>query len=136
MTLYLLEQFSDLKREIRHLEKELSCSKKYKEIVVTRGSLSEWPYTRHNVVIQGIATARVLSLERRLKKAKQALEEIEKWIESIDNSRIRQIVELKYIKGYTWQRVATALGKQDESTPRRIMLNYFQNPENPENAVV
>lgn len=36
--------------------------------------------------------------------------EVEEYIESIEDSRVRTIIRLRYIEGMTWQQVATYMG--------------------------
>lgn len=67
-----------------------------------------------------------------LKRCWQELKSLNEYIESIEDSRLRQIFTLRYINAMTWQQIAFAIGESDESYPRRKHNAYLKAAENAE----
>ena len=65
-------------------------------------------------------------LLRRKADCQRQLCRLEEDIARVEDSRVRLILSLRYQKGYSWQRVATAMGEYDESYPRRLCHRYFE----------
>ena len=55
-----------------------------------------------------------------------------RFISSVEDSQIRQILTLRYVNGMTWQRIATEIGETDESYPRRKHNKFLKLAENAE----
>ena len=53
--------------------------------------------------------------------------EIQTFINDIEDSGVRRVFTLRYLKGYTWQKIAFVLGAHDESVPRKRHDRYLQN---------
>ena len=108
MTKEQLEQYTSIKEEIKELEAELDKRKSPVSDIVT-GSMEDYPYTQHSVTIQGLSSD-TYSLDLKLTYKKIQLEqqraEIENFLDSVQDSKIRRIIRLKYIKGNTWKRTA------------------------------
>lgn len=69
--------------------------------------------------------------ELNIKKAREALEEIENAIESIENNRQRRVLTLRYLHGNTWEQVAEKM-KIDVRSVTRIhgaALDRIEIPE-------
>ena len=64
-------------------------------------------------------------LHKRRENCKQQLMALENSIAQVDDSRIRLILSLRYQKGYSWQKVAFAMGESDESYPRRLCKQFM-----------
>jgi len=58
-------------------------------------------------------------IDLNLKKCFYELKRLTRYINSIEDSQIRQILSLRYINGLSWQRIAFTIGESDESYPRR-----------------
>ena len=112
MTKEQLEQYTSIKEEIKELEAELDKRKSPVSDIVT-GSMEDYPYTQHSITIQGLSSD-TYSLDFKLTYKKIQLEqqraEIENFLDSVQDSKIRRIIRLKYIKGNTWKRTAFILG--------------------------
>ncbi len=54
-----------------------------------------------------------------VKKCLDELNGLNSYIENIEDSQVRLILSLRYIKGLTWQQIAFAIGAYDESYVRR-----------------
>lgn len=55
-----------------------------------------------------------------------------RFISSVEDSQMRQILTLRYLNGLTWQRIATEIGETDESYPRRKHNKFLKLAENAE----
>lgn len=112
---HLSKEIELLKRQIAELE-----DRKYKETMfdTVTGSNPEFPYQMRTFQIEGISTdwydKRIQRLKRKLQRRLEELmdmrEEIEEYIETIDDSITRQAIALKYINGLTWEQVAAHIG--------------------------
>ena len=144
MTKDKLEQYQNLKNEIRILEAEaarrISKGPDYVSDSVT--TAAEFPYSSHTLVISGYESSdgygqkmqAIYKKRDRLKEGAAAeLAELEDYIAGIDDSLIRQIIRLKYIEGLTWQRVAFRIHKHDEQYPRKKLESYLKKYEKYEN---
>lgn len=134
MTLKQLEQYEAMVREKKLWEAELDALyKKYGGPVkdTVRGSSAEYPYTEHPVTIAGIPTRpnkRILRKEERLKRRRAEvagqLEQIEDFIDGLEDSQLRQIIHYRYIRGYSWVKTAQMMHNK-ESTVKMYVKRYF-----------
>lgn len=134
-----LKQYPDLRREVRRLEERIKnmAVDKNEDVVhdVVTGSSPSIPYQKHAILITGVDfeahESRVRRYRKLLKERKSKCDEqtlrIEEFINTIPDSRIRQIFDYRYIGGCTWTAVATRMGYPDESYPRRLHNNYLEN---------
>lgn len=140
MTKEKLEQYRNLCKEIKELKQEINSIRRdttTKDSVT--GSSPHYPYTVHQIVIEGVDQEHrpiIEALQKQLQRANDQRISIETYIADIADSQIRHAIRLKYIQGYSWQRVATELGYQDESTPRQKIEKFLLLPENPESSDV
>lgn len=126
-----LAQYRDLKREIEHLEQRIQ---RLKTTVIdsVRASNAEFPYQEIHVTIEGEVSPKkelenILALRSRQCQA-MALS-IERFIADIDDSRIRQIFELRYIEGWTWEKISECLGATNESYARKLHNKFLEERE-------
>ena len=134
MTLKQLEQYEAMMKEKKLWEAELNALyKKYGGSVkdTVRGSVAEYPYTEHPVTRTGGQTRpnkRILQKEARLKRRRaevsEQLEQIEDFIDGLEDSQLRQIIHYHYIKGYSWVKTAYLMGTK-ESSVRSKVTRYF-----------
>jgi len=52
---------------------------------------------------------------------------IEKYIETLDDSQLRLILRMRFIKFYNWGKIAHEIKAAGESTPRMMVENFFKN---------
>ena len=116
MTLERLKQYKDQKNELQQLKKvikraEASMYRRTADAVC--GSMTEYPYIERTVVIRGMEAGHSDIMRRRIallehRRAKLAAEclGIETWITSLTDSKLRQSVELHFIRDCKWQKVA------------------------------
>ena len=57
---------------------------------------------------------------------------LERYIQKIEDSQLRQIFTLRYVDRLSWQRIAFEIGEYDESYPRRKHNQFLKLAENTE----
>jgi len=128
----------DQLRQLRHLKSEIRLLKQQidnleSEIVTdrVRGSDVEHPYIEKTYIIRGLAYDR-----RKIKRLKEKLQrrvddlidlvvEINEYIETIDDSLLRQIITLRHVNGLTWDQVAASIGGGNTADSVRMMHDRF-----------
>ena len=50
---------------------------------------------------------------------------LHRYIDSIDDSRMRQIMASRYVDGLSWKEVAARIGERDEQYPRRLHNRFL-----------
>ncbi len=98
------------------------------------GSQKNLPYQPHTIVITGYGNehqGRINTLRAkyagRQQKVCAELEEIETFIGSLEDSRLRQIIEYRYVKGLSWDVVAkNVYGYPCGDTARMIVKRFFE----------
>lgn len=113
MTQENLKQYRFLKKEIKVIEDRINELENETVLDAVSGSTSYMPYVKRTMVIEGVDIARINSLKRllvnRKHKAYTILKEIETFINTIDDSTIRQIIQLRYIDGRSWSSIANKI---------------------------
>ena len=126
-----LRQLRHLKSEIRLLKQQIDNLES--EIVTdrVRGSDVEHPYIERTYIIRGLAYDR-----RKIKRLKEKLQrrvddlidlvvEINEYIETIDDSLLRQIITLRHVNGLTWDQVAASIGGGNTADGVRMIHDRF-----------
>lgn len=67
-----------------------------------------------------------LRVEENLSRCTALVEELQSFINGIGDSELRRLFTLRYINGYTWQKVAFEMGGYDESAPRKKHDRYLR----------
>lgn len=101
MTKEKLGQLIDLRQEIKEIKKWIGSER--------TGNPSE---------------SNIELLARRLKLAADLEKEIMEYINTVTDSRIRRIMQYKYVDGYTWQRIANIM-HYDKSYPEKAITRYI-----------
>lgn len=132
MTKQELSQYRAIKREISYLEAQIKALSKNPPLAVdmVKGSDDEWPYCERSFTITGVDKDKMdelLSLyEVRLTKLTETRIQIEHWIADIDDSVVRQIVQLRYVDGRSWSKTAVRLyGSPCVDAPRKALDRYL-----------
>ncbi|MEA5059365.1 MAG: hypothetical protein VB049_04935 [Candidatus Pelethousia sp.] len=138
MTLDRLKQYRDQKKELRRLEKNIAaaCDKMPSAAPgLVKASWREHPYIEGHMSVYGIDVKqeeirrrRIALMEHRQKKLYAECLEIEEWIAGLTDSRLRQIIELRFLKGHEWRKVAKAVygAPGYEDAARKIVARYFE----------
>lgn len=126
----ILIQYNDIQAEIKDLEKRIEKVKtKSKQIEhdMVRGSSDSFPYTQHNFNIEGVSYKNSpmlieykASLKRFNKKLLEMLNDVEKYIQTVEDSRIRQILRYKYMDNLNWIQIGHVM----KSTADGIRMEY------------
>lgn len=138
MTLRRLNQYRDQRRELNRLEKEIGSATSgpgRAAADTVRASMPEFPYTAHRVLIQGMDERHAKALRRRVaiweaRRDRLAADclEIEEWIAGLGDSKLRQIIGLRFLQGYSWRRAAAkvygAPGYEDAAKKR--VYRFFE----------
>lgn len=148
-----LSQLSDLKREIHLLEQQVADLKeqlytpdKQSLSDTAKRSQTEYPYCTRTVIIVG-NTEEIADAKARIRKTiaetvthiwnlrAQCVAEVKRlteWIDQVEDSQMRQILRLRYIKKKSFQQIAFAIDEYDESYPRRKLKAFLKHAENAE----
>lgn len=126
-----LRQLRHFKSEIRLLKQQIDNLES--EIVTdrVRGSDVEHPYIEKTYIIRGLAYDR-----RKIKRLKEKLQrrvddlidlvvEINEYIETIDDSLLRQIITLRHVNGLTWDQVAASIGGGNTADGVRMIHDRY-----------
>lgn len=131
----ILSKCEDVNREIKDLEHRIQELEKEAENSIVkdsvRGSSNVFPYISRSIVIEGIEekkeNKKIIRYKRILEEKKDQLLEIkidiEEYLKKIDNSRIRQIIRLKYIDNKSWIRIGHELNTTADAA--RMELKRF-----------
>ena len=65
-------------------------------------------------------------IEENLVRCVELSRDIQDFINSIEESELRRLFTLRYINGYSWQRIAFSVGSYDESVPRKKHDRYLR----------
>lgn len=135
-----LSELINLRREISELETAIIHLRQQRPESVTdkvRASGKEYPYINGFKQISGI---NVVAEERRkkqlakkealLKQRKEKAEETElkimEYINSVQDSRIRIIMQCRFIDGYRWEKIGKLLNC-DRTYPKKLIDRYLKN---------
>lgn len=132
MTLEKLEQYANMRREAQMWERELDELRKKNSVVkdTVRGSMSSFPYTSHPVTIQGVPkpskrfAAREKRLEERKERLAEQLAEIDDFIDGLEDSQLRQIIQYRYVKGYSWAKTARLVNNKESAVKMRVKRHF------------
>lgn len=135
-----LEQFMNLKQELKDLSNRINSCKVNQEEVTdsVRGSSSEYPYIEHSFQVSGLENDNTYKNKKkminRLKKIYminqvkivKELIFIEYELSKIKDSEVRRIIRYRYEDGYNWYRIQIAMGKDTEYTARKKLERFFE----------
>ena len=132
-----LEQYRALRAETQHMARKLDEMKRQPPDILTdtvRGSAIEYPFIEQTISITGYDVNWSVKLKRyekrlsaRYEKLKTILDEIEKFIYSIDDSTVRLLIVLRYVEGRTWRAAANQVfGHPCEDRARKRVQAYFK----------
>ena len=143
MTKSELEQLLDLRKEIQELDakvEKMQGQRVGKVMDRVHASMPDFPYVYTTKTITGVdnkgsrkhrreLTESELLLLKRRQQAVDTEYKISQYIKSINDSRIRRIISLRYEEGLSWDKVAAAMNC-DRTYPEKLLTKYLK--EHPE----
>lgn len=138
MTKEELNQLNDLNAEIRDLEQQLARLNQRKiesTFDKVKSSHTDFPYIQGNATIYGhnekaekaknkAVEAKIRLLAARKSKAEKEEAKIQAFINTVNESKVRRILEYKYVKGYTWGKIGELM-HCDRTTAEKIVSKYL-----------
>lgn len=136
----VLKEYADIKRErddvkrrIRQTEKELA---KYDDRYQVQDSVSGGAGGNQHYTIKGfpypeyerkrsLLMARKLRLEKLEKKLDETMEEVEQFIDSLEDSRKRLILRYRYMDELSWRAIAKKMGPGNNEDTIRMEIRRF-----------
>ena len=95
----------------------------YQEDIVT-GSDSEYPYTEHHFKIRGYGNIeypkRKAALANKIAKIRAEIEEVERYIQSVEDPEMRNILTMYYELGMTQEQIAQQYGYERSTISKKI----------------
>lgn len=129
MTKKELSQLRHLKYEVRELMdriKELESS-----ATDCAARIDDLPKSRELTDKVGNYAIKIAELRKELDaKLYQLYREyvrLSRYIANVKDSQMRVILALRYIKGFTWQKIAYTIGEHDEQYPRKKHNAFLEN---------
>lgn len=126
MTIAELKQYRNICVELAEVRSEL----KELQTVDAVQTASKFPYSKHTVPVTGLPPSNnVKSLQDYELSLSIQKQEIENYVNSIEDKEIRTIISLRYIRGkkrMSWQAIAMKLGYQSEHTPKNKLKKFFK----------
>lgn len=122
-----IEQYTSLKREISMLEDQIYSAESSGEyaVDVVRGSTKELPYAMHNIVTKGYTSQHVPRLIKRKAVLVAECAAVERFVEGIEDSALRQLFTWRYIEGKGIAETSRLVG-YSERQARRIINGFFE----------
>lgn len=128
-----LKQIRYIKTEIEVIQKQIDNLEPASAIDKVNGSSNHFPYTKRSFTVEGIDTVeyrqKAQLLQRKLEYKKQELTdkliELEKFIDNIPDSLVRQIIRLRYIECLTWNKIARLVGNNNTADSVRMIVNRY-----------
>lgn len=95
-----------------------------------RGSSAEWPYTQHTMTVAGRDAREERTILARIAENKARCARVEKTIQKAPNEKVRCILILHYVEGFSWEKVAEIWAGDDVNAPggtgvRKIAQRYL-----------
>lgn len=144
MEKHILEQYTDLQAEEKNLVQRIqsidsqllnmemkgcmvadsvTCGKRGKKPLGTK-KIQGFPFPEYERKKELLKTYK-LQLQLADEKLLKLLNDVEKYIESIENSRIRSIMRYKYVDNLNWTQVAHRMGKKHTADGCRMAHDRF-----------
>ena len=129
MDMKRLEQYAAIKKEIAYLEGRIATLQGTAVADSVTGSSPDFPYRKQVVRIEGDSAA-IAALSSRLRLRQNTLSQetlaIEAFVDTINDSTVRQIIQLRYLEGHPWAVVAEKVfGYKSEDVARKKISRFL-----------
>lgn len=141
VTSEVLSQYSNIKKEIdelqqkiKRLENEIDKIEQGEMVIdtVSGGNGGTQHYKIEGVPLPEYSRKKTLLYSR--KTTLQLLEDdllektnaVEEFIASVDDSRMRRIINLRFLEGKTWQQIATIIGGNTEGSVKMAFQRFVE----------
>lgn len=123
MTIKELSRYKTLKREADRLRQKLKA-----EITIdtVSGSSPEFPYCKHSVKAEGLIKRHQQMLYTSYLKAYTEQVKLEKYIQSVEDPLVRDIIRLRFEECLKWEQVAAKIKGNTKDSVRMILVRYFK----------
>lgn len=139
MTKKELEQLIDLKKEIEELENNILKIEQMNIVstpIKVNASSQSFPYVQSRVTVQEydpkladkrfkLLCERKILLNERREKAVEEEKRLMQYINNIKESRIRRIMQYRYIEGFTWEKIGEIM-HCDRTTIEKMITRYLK----------
>lgn len=134
-----LEQLKDLRAEIRELQKKIVYLQQKKigdASDKVQASRADFPYTQGSAMISGFneqayqrqqeqINNNMLLLVQRQRAAEKLERRITEYINTVTDSRLRRIMQYRYVEGYTWENIGKVM-HCDRTTAEKMVTRYLR----------
>lgn len=121
-----LKQYRSICKEIQEINIRINNQTEHDTV---RGSDNEFPYTAHMISVSGVTpTQNNGRLLQRLRKLQRQKEDIECFVDGIEDSIIRRIFEYRHLEGsyrLSWQQVAVKIGGGNTADGVRMVHDRY-----------
>ncbi len=137
MTKEFLDKIENTNKELESLNKRLAKIENKELTVVTdsvQGSSSNYPYIKHNCVVEGVEVAKNRNLKHKyrklIKSKKYKLEKLKVQLEYelnyIEEAEIRDIIRYRYNDNKTWIQIMFLMKYNSEDKARKKLERFLQ----------
>lgn len=136
MTKEELSQLIDLSKEIKELEERINIISKRKDFEsqdIVSTSYNDFPYIKSRATISGTVSSEIKQkeidnvlklLEVRKKKAIESERIITEYINTVEDSRIRRMMQYRYVEGCTLSEIGYKMNC-DRTTVEKTISKYL-----------
>jgi DNA-directed RNA polymerase specialized sigma subunit len=124
MTKHRIEQYAHLRREIVMLEESISSAESGGELVTDYANDYSTGHPR-TISLRGYGSKAIPRLLARKAELEIECETVERYIETLDDSLMRQLLTRRYVEGYSLSETADKIG-YSESQTSRILSKFFE----------
>lgn len=122
-----LLRYAARKVAIRCLKQQLESG----ELMITdsvRGSCQEFPYTEHNITIQGYDQRRTVQTENKIAELVSRCEAVDLWLEQLSSESDRVLFMRRFVQEWSLVKLGMEYGISDEGARKKIdraLKKYF-----------
>ena len=126
-----LMQIRNIIREIECLQRQLDRAEYQTETrqttVAVKGSMRDFPYVEHTIKLTGVDMEDYIrkvkrlrmKLKHRIDELMATVEEAQEYIAGIPDPDVRLILQLRFVKGLTWEQIEEETGMSEATCKRK-----------------